>query len=179
MLMLGALCCASACEGAKAPAGKSDADKPGEPAKVEKAEPAKVEKAEPVKDGQNRTPAVVVEAEGPGSAPGAPVAAPAWFDAAKIDNSTLVKQMASEGTIAGGQATAMILELEAGTTPEQCVDKARAVLGETLPEVPEATSADGRLMVQGKTADYHYTVVCGDANGKPTMYMSYTAPKSQ
>ncbi len=176
MIMLGALCCASACEGgkapAKAPAGKSDADKPGEPAKVEA-------KAQPVKDGQNRTPAVVVEAEGPGSAPGAPVAAPAWFDAAKIDNSTLVKQMASEGTIAGGQATAMILELEAGTTPQQCVDKARAVLGETLPEVPEATSADGRLMVQGKTADYHYTVVCGDANGKPTMYLSYTAPRSQ
>lgn len=31
------------------------------------------------------------------------------------------------------------------------------------------------MLLQGKTDDYHYTVVCGEAKGKPTMYLSYTS----
>jgi hypothetical protein len=88
----------------------------------------------------------------------------------------VIKQMASEGTIAGGYASALVLELEAGVSNEQCIERAKAVLGESLSELPEATAGDGeRLMLQGKTDEYHYTVVCGEAKGKPTMYLSYTA----
>lgn len=83
--------------------------------------------------------------------------------------------MASEGTIAGGYASAMILELEPGVSNEQCIERAKKALGESLSELPEATIDGDRLMLQGKADDYHYTIVCGEAKGKPTMYLSYTA----
>jgi hypothetical protein len=153
--LAGALCCAIACEGSKPPAEDSPAT----------AKPNQVAPAEPA------PPTVVGELEGEPP----PLVDPPWFDSAKIPHAAVIQQMASQGAIAGGQARAMILELEQGVSNEQCIDRAKAAIGESVSELPEAeVGDDGRLTLQGKTDDYHFTVVCGEAKGKPTMYLSYT-----
>ena len=161
VILLAAALLASACDSKPAPS-KSDekapaaAQAPTAEAKTPAPAPA------PVGDSADSTPA---------AAP-----APAWFDAEKVPGATLTKQMASQGAVGeGGQATAMILELEAGVTPQQCVEQATALIAAEVGEVPEATEAGGRLTIQGKAEGYTYTVVCGDANGKPTMYLAYNA----
>jgi hypothetical protein len=158
-----ALCCA--CQGPTPSAGKSDAEKK-----------STASKPEPSKPDDRPPPKLVGEPEGSTPAESERPPTPPWFDATKIQHEAVIKQMASEGTIAGGYASALVLELEAGVSNEQCIERAKAALGETLSDLPEATAGDGeRLMLQGKTDDYHYTVVCGEAKGKPTMYLSYTA----
>lgn len=168
--LAGALCCAAACESSK----------PTEPQKSKPAKPSKSsEPSEPVEPSEPAKPSEVegspsASAEPPASAEPAP--APAWYDATKIQHSAVLNQIASQGAIAGGKARAMVLELEPGVSNQQCIDRAKAAIGESVAEVPEATAGDdGRLTLQGKTDDYHYTVVCGEAKGKPTMYLSYTA----
>lgn len=161
------LCLVGACEAATPPPSKADA---GEPVAREAA-PTRAA-SEPSKE---QSPPLVSEADGVTNAERPPP--PAWFDAAKIQHQAVIQQMASEGTIAGGYASALILELEPGVSNEQCIERARTVLGESLPDLPEATPDGERLMLQGKSDDYHYTVVCGDAKGKPTMYLSYTAKR--
>lgn len=160
VMLAGALCCAIACEGTK-PAAK-DEPAEGEPGKTGS---TKIEPAEPPPPNQ--------VSEAPGQAPEA--VDPPWFDSAKISHAAVIQQMTSQGPIAGGQARAMILELEPGVSNEQCIDRAKAAIGESVPELPEAVAGDdGRLTLQGKTDEYHFTVVCGEAKGKPTMYLSYT-----
>jgi hypothetical protein len=142
-------CCA--CEGPKSPAS--------EPAKQPAKQPA-----------EQAPPKLVSEAEGP--APASQV--PAWFDLEKIEHHAVIQQMSSTGSVAGGQVSAMVLELEPGVSSEQCIERAKAALRESLSELPDATGDASRLMLQGKTDSYHYTIVCGEAKGKPTMYLSYT-----
>lgn len=156
-----ALCSIGACESAKPPASKS-----------EKAEPAARE-VEPSKPVDRAAPEPVAEPEIIDTIERPPP--PTWFDTAKIQHQAVIKQMASEGTIAGGYASAMILELEPGVSNEQCIERAKSALGESLSDLPEATVDGDRLMLQGEADDYHYTIVCGEAKGKPTMYLSYTA----
>lgn len=175
IMLASTLCWAGACEGNK-PASKADVD--GKQADGKQAEPKPEPKpVEPASPPQTRTPAVVGEVE-PVPAEDRP-APPPWFDDSKIEHESVVNQMASQGTIAGGYASAMVLELKPDATAQDCIDMARKVMGETIKDVPEATSADGRLMLQGEATEagiaYHYTVVCGEAKGKPTMYLSYTA----
>jgi hypothetical protein len=161
-----ALCSIGACESAKPPANKSEQAEPA----AREGEPSKGEPSKPV---DRAAPEPVSEAEVTENTDRPPP--PAWFDTAKIQHQALIKQMASEGTIAGGYASAMILELEPGVSNEQCIERAKKALGESLSELPEATIDGDRLMLQGKADDYHYTIVCGEAKGKPTMYLSYTA----
>ena len=168
-----ALCLLAACEGAKPAASKTAGDEPvertsGSVARDRGAEPSKPSASKP----DDQPPSVELVSE---PAPAERPPPPAWFDATKIEHQSLVKQMASEGTMAGGYASALILELEPGISNEQCIERAKAVLGQSIPELPEPTPDGERLMLQGKTDDYHYTVVCGEAKGKPTMYLSYTS----
>ena len=101
-------------------------------------------------------------------------APPPWFDAAKIEHQQLIRQDHSKGKVGSGYAAAMVLELRAGVTAEQCIERASAVLGQSISDLPAASpGAGGRLTIQGKTDAYAYTVVCGVAKGKPTMYLSY------
>jgi hypothetical protein len=75
-----------------------------------------------------------------------------------------------------GQVSAMIvLELPAATTPEQCVEQFRAKIAETVNDPPiSSTMPQGHLSLRGKGDGYEYTVVCGMAKGKPTMFLSYS-----
>ena len=84
----------------------------------------------------------------------------------------------SETKLAGGYASAMVLELPAGTTADQCMELALAEiaknLGKPVTDLPEPDKDDGRQVIHGTDNCYNYTVVCGDAKDKPIMYLSYT-----
>ena len=103
-----------------------------------------------------------------------PGVAPAWFTPTIIPGATVNRQSQSK-TPEGGTSSLLLLELAAGTTPEQCIAAAEAKLGETITALPEQTTTpQGYLTIMGQTETYHFNVVCGAAKGTPTMYLSYT-----
>lgn len=156
IILAGALACTVACDGGKPSADQS----------AQKSDP----KPAAAPDQQS---APVAEVAAPSDERPPP---PAWYDASKIEHAAVISNSVSKGKIAGGYASAMVLELLPGTTTEQCIEKAQAALGESLDDLPEpVTGADGRQTIQGQKDGYHYTVVCGEAKGKPTVYLSYRA----
>jgi hypothetical protein len=157
VILLAAALLASACDSKSA---DKPADQPSPPAVAAQPEPAQA------------PPGLV---DGPSSTPEPPLA-PGWFDPEKIPHAAITKQMASKGAVGeGGQATAMILELEDGVTPAQCIERATTAIAAEVEDIPAPSEADGRLTIHGQTSAYSYTVVCGDANGKPSMYLAFNA----
>ncbi|MFV8750055.1 hypothetical protein ACNOYE_05865 [Nannocystaceae bacterium ST9] len=102
-------------------------------------------------------------------------ATPAWFDTAKIDHAKIL-QAKNQAKVGTSMATAMLLEMQPGTTPQDCIAAVRATMLETVPDVVEPVAGDkGRMTLQGKTGEYSYTVVCGPGkDGQTTSYLSYT-----
>jgi hypothetical protein len=101
--------------------------------------------------------------------------APAWFSPDAFEHAAVVREDVTGTRIATGQSSAMIvLELPATTTPEQCIERARAKLAETITEPPiSSTMPQGHLSLRGKGDGYEYNIVCGIAKEKPTMFLSY------
>lgn len=167
VILLAAALLVSACD-------SKPADKPADQAAGKPADQPADKPTDKPADPPASSPAA--QAEGPSSSVATPAPAPAWFDPERIPHVAITKQMASQAAVGdGGQATAMILELEDGVTPAQCIERATAAIGSEVPDIPEPSEADGRLTIQGKTDAYSYTVVCGDANGKPSMYLAFNA----
>ncbi|PRP97571.1 hypothetical protein ENSA5_32640 [Enhygromyxa salina] len=106
----------------------------------------------------------------------APSPAPPWFDPNAFEHVAIVRQDQRASKLPTGQSSSMIvLELPAGTTAEQCIENARAKLGETISDLPaSATMPQGYLELRGKTDTFEYTIVCGVAKDKPSMFLSYT-----
>jgi hypothetical protein len=111
----------------------------------------------------------------PPSDPGLPATAPPWFRPDAFEHAAVVREDVTGTRIATGQSSAMIvLELPATTTPEQCIERARAKLAETITEPPiSSTMPQGHLSLRGKGDGYEYNIVCGIAKEKPTMFLSY------
>ncbi|KIG15635.1 hypothetical protein DB30_05383 [Enhygromyxa salina] len=91
-----------------------------------------------------------------------------------FEHAKVVRQDERSNPLPTGQsATMIVLELTAGTTPEQCLEAAKAKLGESIPDLPATTTTpQGYLTLKGKTSTYEYTVVCGVAKDVPTMFLS-------
>lgn len=107
---------------------------------------------------------------------GAPGPAPTWFSPDAFEHTAILRQDLAGSRVPTGQVSAMIvLELPATTTPEQCVEQFRAKIAETVKDPPiSSTMPQGHLSLRGKGDNYEYTVVCGMAKGKPTMFLSYS-----
>jgi hypothetical protein len=131
-----------------------------------KSEPTKPVAPPPVENGFTEPP----------SAPTEPGPAPAWFRPDAFEHVAIIRQDLRGTQVPSGQSSAMIvLELPATTTPEQCIEQSRAKLAETVTEAPVAsTMPQGHLSLRGAGDGYQYTIVCGIAKGKPTMFLSYT-----
>jgi hypothetical protein len=116
--------------------------------------------------------------EGGFSEPPPPVPGPApdWFRPDAFEHVAIIRQDLTGTRITTGQSSAMIvLELPAATTPEQCIEQSKAKLAESIKEPPIAsTMPQGHLSLRGSGDGYEYTIVCGVAKGKPTMFLSYT-----
>jgi hypothetical protein len=138
----------------------------------------KTEGASPTKPAPETTPAEPTPPEGFSEPPGdaVPGPAPAWFSPDAFEHVAILRQDVAGTRIPSGQTSAMIvLELPAATTPEQCIERARAKLAETVKDPPIAsTMPQGHLSLRGKGDNYEYTVVCGIAKDKPTMFLSYS-----
>jgi hypothetical protein len=108
--------------------------------------------------------------------PAVPGPAPDWFRPEAFEHVAIIRQDLTGTRVTTGQSSAMIvLELPAATTPEQCIEQSKAKLAETIQEPPIAsTMPQGHLSLRGSGDGYEYTIVCGVAKGKPTMFLSYT-----
>jgi hypothetical protein len=108
--------------------------------------------------------------------PAVPGPAPDWFRPEAFEHVAIIRQDLTGTRVTTGQSSAMIvLELPAATTPEQCIEQAKAKLAETIQAPPIAsTMPQGHLSLRGSGEGYEYTIVCGVAKGKPTMFLSYT-----
>jgi hypothetical protein len=104
-----------------------------------------------------------------------PAAPPAWFSADAFEHAAIIRQDVAGTTVPTGETSSMIvLELPPAVTPEQCIENFKTKLAETVKEPPtQAVMPEGHLSLRGKTDTYAYTVVCGMAKGKPTMFLSY------
>lgn len=100
---------------------------------------------------------------------------PAWFDTAKIAHAKILQPI-NRAKVGPSTATAMLLELAPGTTTADCMTSVRSEMAKTVSDLVEAVPGEkDRLTLQGKTADYSYTVVCGPGkDGQTTLYLSYT-----
>jgi hypothetical protein len=139
-----------------------------------KTEPLASKAAEPTKPAAlEPTAPAPVEGEFTEAAPGP---APDWFRPDAFEHVAIIRQDLTGARITTGQSSAMIvLELRATTTPEQCIEQARAKLAETVSDPPIAsTMPQGHLSLRGKGNGYEYNIVCGLAKDKPTMFLSYT-----
>lgn len=155
----------------------SDEQKPA-PAPTPAPTPAKVE--QPAAASNQPAPPHSGESSNPGetvaeSTPKVAGPPPEWFRADAFEHTTIVRQDTSGARIPSGEKSSMIvLELPASVTPEQCIANFKAKLAETVKDPPtESVMPEGHLSLRGKTDTYSYSVVCGMAKGKPTMFMSY------
>lgn len=108
-----------------------------------------------------------------------PGPAPAWFSADAFEHTAIIRQDLAGARVPTGQTSAMIvLELPAATTPEQCIEQFRLEIAKTVKDPPNppimSTMPEGHLSLRGKGDNYEYTIVCGMAKGKPTMFLSYS-----
>jgi hypothetical protein len=106
--------------------------------------------------------------------PAEPGPLPAWFSPSAFEHVAIIRQDERSNRLPTGQTAIMIvLELPAGTTAETCLANAKAKLGESIPDLAESTTTpQGYLTIKGETSAYEYTVVCGVAKDKPTMFLS-------
>lgn len=147
-----------ACQPAPAPS-PTKADKA--PASTASPAPAKTDAVEPAVKPE---PEPSVSEAGP----------PSWFDANAYEHAAIVRQDTNGSQLPTGKTSKMILlELPAKTTAEQCIEQAKAKLGQTIEDVgAPTTTPQGYLQLRGSATGYDYSVVCGVAKDKPTMFLS-------
>ncbi|NVB38003.1 hypothetical protein G6O69_09180 [Pseudenhygromyxa sp. WMMC2535] len=159
---------ALACEPPKPAEATKGAPEAAEPAAPEQA-PAPTTVPAP-----SSAPAVSQESPDGSSRPGEP---PPWYDEARFPGSVVKRKDVDETKFRGGFTAAMILVLAAGTSPDQCMQNALSeiakVAGKTVADMPSPDTSTDRQVAHGIEGGYEWTVVCGDAEGKPMMFLSY------
>jgi hypothetical protein len=97
---------------------------------------------------------------------------PSWFKATIFEGATLVKQGRSPADDDGLFASQITLQLADGTTVEACVEHLSEVVGADVPNLAVKDEGD-RTSINGTTDHYSVTLLCGEAKGKMTAYVSY------
>jgi len=144
----------------------------GSPSKAAAAEPGTLPVAAPGTAAAPATPASpAVPAASPAAAAGAgpdAVAAayvdPPWFRADALPGK-LLKQGRSEADAQGRFSSLLLIELDEGATVEGCVEQAKALVKDAVPEL-ERTDATDRVQLTGTAERYRVSFVCGAANGR-------------
>lgn len=97
---------------------------------------------------------------------------PSWFKPTIFAGATVVKQGRSPADDDGLFASQITLQLADGTTVEACVDHLSEVVGSDVPNLAVKNEGD-RTSINGSTDHYSVTLLCGEAKGKMTAYISY------
>ena len=58
-------------------------------------------------------------------------------------------------------------------TRDACVDALKAAVTTAVPTLETQPVKDERVTLTGSNADYHVTMLCGEAKGKMSAYISY------
>lgn len=100
--------------------------------------------------------------------------APSWFSPDRFPHERVIRNDQSQPHPDGSASSALVLALAKDVTAEACMQTVREQLAREIGQLAEPTrSDDGRLTLQGRHGDYQYMVVCGDAKGQPTLFLSY------
>ncbi len=98
---------------------------------------------------------------------------PPWFKPALIPGATITSSGRTQMDEQGLFSTQMLLALPDGTTRDACVDALKAAVTTSIPTLETQPGKDDRVTLTGSNADYHVTMLCGEAKGKMSAYLSY------
>jgi hypothetical protein len=124
-------------------------------------------------------PSGAVEVNSAGPVPG-PID-PAWLRSDLFPGATVSSAGRTARDSAGLFSTQLLLALPEGTTREKCIETVTAAVAGAVPALERKEAADGRVTLTGSNDDYTAILVCGEAKGKMSAYLSYRwlrAPKS-
>ena len=108
-------------------------------------------------------------------------AVPAWYTADVVENLGVIQQQKTVEEADGSYMAFMLFEMKAEHTPETCLDLFRAkIAGDVeLGATAAVPQQDGQLQFSGETATYTVSVVCGEAKGKQTAFLSLNKKPSR
>ena len=98
---------------------------------------------------------------------------PSWFKADLFPGATITSSGRTQKDEQGLFSTQMLLSLPDGATREACVDTLRAAVIGSVPTLAQQPAKDDRITLSGSNDDYHVTLLCGEAKGKMSAYISY------
>jgi len=106
---------------------------------------------------------------------------PPWLRADLFPGATVASSGRTARDSAGLFSTQLLLALPEGTSRDTCIETVTAAVGSAVPALERKGGPDGRVTLTGSNDDYAATLVCGEAKGKMSAYLSYRwlrAPKS-
>ena len=115
----------------------------------------------------------LVAAQGTHTGPVPGPSDPSWFKADLFPGATITSSGRTQKDEQGLFATQMLLSLPAGATREACVDTLKAAVAGAVPTLEQQAGKDDRVTLTGSNDDYHVTMLCGEAKGKMSAYISY------
>lgn len=106
---------------------------------------------------------------------------PPWLRVDLFPGATVSSSGRTPRDGAGLFSTQLLLVLPDGTTRDACLTTVTAAVASALPALERKDGPDGRVTLSGSNDDYSATLVCGEAKGKMSAYLSYRwlrAPKT-
>jgi len=107
-----------------------------------------------------------------GNAPNPALRDPAWFRPTIFPGATVLKEGRAPADEAGLFASQITLQLAEGTDIDACVEQLMAAVGAEVPGLSVEEQGD-RRSIKGATDHYKVTLLCGEAKGHMTAYVSY------
>lgn len=101
-----------------------------------------------------------------------PVPDPPWFSPALLPGATVTKKGRSPADDQGRFTANILFALPAGATLDDCVRPLSEQLAKIVPTVAREEK-DGRVTLSGDTPDQHVMVICGEAKGTMSAFVSY------
>ncbi|HRI10098.1 MAG TPA: hypothetical protein PKW35_19890, partial [Nannocystaceae bacterium] len=115
--------------------------------------------------------AAAADSSGPAEAAAPPVD-PSWFRADLFAGATVIKKGHTRADAEGKISAQITLQLADGTTREACIDTLRAAVAADVPKLDEL-KADDRTTLTGDAGRYVVTLICGEAKGHMTAFLSW------
>jgi len=106
---------------------------------------------------------------------------PPWLRVDLFPGATVASSGRTARDPEGLFSTQLLLALPEGTTRDTCVETVTGAVQDVVPQLERRDGEDGRVTLTGSNEDYAVTLVCGEARGKMSAYLSYRllrAPKS-
>ncbi len=117
-------------------------------------------------------PQPILSTGGPHTGPVPGPSDPAWFKLDIFPGATVTSSGRSQKDEQGLHSTQMLFSLPTGTTREACVDALHKAASSAVPNLQQ-TEKDGRVTLSGSNDDYSVTMLCGEAKGQMSAYLSY------